>query len=176
MKRIVWIFGLLIGVVLSLNMFVMTDMIYSNKNFKGNVIAGYAILVLLFSFIFVGVRNYRNQQLNGSISFGKAFKTGALIAFVGSTLYVIIWLLYYNLFVPDFIDVYTTCVLNSSSPSELPAKRAEMEQFKEMYKHPWFVILITYSEVLPVGMVVAFVSGLILHQKDKSAGTKSQNG
>jgi len=40
-----------------------------------------------------------------------------------------------------------------------------MANFKEMYKSPLFVILIIYSEVLPIGLVVALVSALILRKK-----------
>jgi hypothetical protein len=74
------------------------------------------------------------------------------------------WLFYYYLFVPDFIDVYTQRVLNTCSPSDLEVKTKQMASFKEMYKNPLFVVLITYSEVLPIGLVVAFVSALILRK------------
>lgn len=166
MRKIVLIFGLIIGTILCVNMVVMVNMMYANTNFKGNDIVGYAAMVILFSLIFFGVRNYRNKQLNGVIPFGKAFKTGALIALVASTMYVIIWLFYYYLFVPDFIDVYTSYVLNNCTAADLPAKTAEMANFKEMYKNPLFVILITYSEVLPIGLVVALVSALILKKRN----------
>lgn len=165
MKKVVLIFGLIIGTILCVNMVVMVNMMYSHTDFKGNDIVGYAAMVVLFSLIFFGVRNYRNKQLDGFISFGKAFKTGALIAFVGSTMYVVVWLFYYYLFVPDFIDVYSSYVLNNCTQADLPVKTAEMANFKEMYKNPLFVILITYSEVLPIGLVVALVSALILKKK-----------
>jgi len=167
MKKIVLIFGLIIGSILCVNMIVMVNLMYSNPDFKGNDILGYATMVVLFSLIFFGIRNYRNKHLNGFISFGKALKTGALIAFVGSTMYVVVWLFYYYLFVPDFIDVYTTYVLNECTNADLAARTTEMEHFKEMYKNPLFVILITYSEVLPIGLVVALVSALILKKKEK---------
>ena len=166
MKKTVLIFGLIIGTILCVNMIVMVNMMYSNPDFKGNDLVGYAAMIVLFSLIFFGIRNYRNRQLNGVISFGKAFKTGALIALVASTLYVVIWVFYYYLFVPDFIDVYTTHVLNScTTPEEVAIKTTEMATFKEMYKNPLFVILITYSEVLPIGLVVALVSAFILKTK-----------
>lgn len=165
MRKIVLIFGLIIGIILCANMIVMVNMMYSSPDFKGNDVLGYAAMVVLFSLIFFGVRNYRNKYLDGFISFGKAFKTGALIALLGSTMYVVVWLFYYYLFVPDFIDVYTSYVLDNCSETELQAKTAEMANFREMYKNPLFVILITYSEVLPIGLIVALVSSLILKRK-----------
>ncbi|HOY15489.1 MAG TPA: DUF4199 domain-containing protein, partial [Saprospiraceae bacterium] len=149
MKRNVLLFGLTIGLVLCANMLVMVNMMYANTHFKGNDLLGYAAMVAMFSLIFFGVRNHRNKDLDGFISFGKAFKTGALIALVAATLYVIVWMFYYYLFVPDFIDVYTNFVLKNCTPGDLAAKTKEMADFKEMYKNPLFVILITYSEVLP---------------------------
>ena len=74
-------------------------------------------------------------------------------------------LFYYYLFVPDFLDKYIPHVLKGVAASDLPAKTKEMENFKNMYKSPFFVILITYSEVLPVGLIVAFISALILKKK-----------
>jgi len=170
MKRNVWIFGLVLGAILAGNMIYMVSRIYSTPDMETNDVLGYAAMVVVFSLTFFGIRNYRNKQLNGVISLGQAFKTGALIALVGSTVYVAVWLFSYYLFVPDFMDQYTTCVIRKAtregaSAVELTAKTEEMDQFKEMYKNPLFVILLTYAEVLPVGLAVAFVSALILKRK-----------
>ncbi len=166
MKKNILIFGAVLGIILCINMVIMVNMMYSNPNFKSNDILGYAFMVVVFSLIFFGIRNYRNKELGGIISFGKAFKTGSLIALVASTIYVVVWLFYYYLFVPDFIDQYIHHVLyQCTSESEVAAKTLEMEKFKEMYQNPLFVVIITYSEVLPVGLVVALVSSLILKKK-----------
>lgn len=167
MKKIIVVFGLIIGAVFCANIGFMIYWMYYNPDLKSNDIVGYAAMVVVFSLIYFGIRNYRNKYLEGYITFGKAFRTGALIAFVGSTIYVLVWLFCYYLIVPDFMDVYTDYVLKNCAPSDLPAKTEEMASFKEMYKNPFFVILITYSEVLPVGLVVALVSALILRKKNK---------
>ena len=148
-------------------MIVMVNMMYSDTGFKGNDIVGYAAMIILFSLIFFGVKNHRDKQLGGYISFGKAFKMGSLTALVGATLYVVAWLFYYYLFVPDFIDVYTDHVLTTCAPEDVKAKTAQMADFKEMYKNPLFVILITYAEVLPIGLLVALVSALVLKRNKK---------
>lgn len=166
MKKVVLIFGLIIGAVFCANIGFMVYWMYHNPDLKSNDIVGYAIMVLVFSLIFFGTRNFKNKYLGGIISFGKAFKTGALIALVGSTIYVIAWLFSYYTFVPDFMDIYTDYVLKNCAAEDLPAKTIEMAKFKEMYKNPFFVILITYAEVLPIGLVVALVSALVLKKQD----------
>lgn len=161
------IFGLILGSILLANGLYMVNLVIANKNFEPNDVVGYAAMVVVFSLIYFGVRNYRKKYLSGFISFGKAFKVGALIAMVASTLYVVAWLFYYYLFVPDFIDHYTSFVLQHTPASKLAAKAAEMAEYKEMYKNPLFVILITYSEVLSIGLAVALVSALLLKKKTK---------
>ncbi|NOT73598.1 MAG: DUF4199 domain-containing protein [Cyclobacteriaceae bacterium] len=170
MKRNVLIFGLILGTIMAVHMVYMIDLVYHNPDFQGNDVVGYAAMVVVFSLTFFGIRNYRNKELNGVISIGQGFKTGALIALVGSTIYVVTWLFYYYLFIPDFIDKYTVHVMSSATrngadAAKLAEKATEMKEFKEMYKNPLFVVLISYAEVLPIGLVVAFVSSLILKKK-----------
>jgi hypothetical protein len=174
MKRNVLIFGITLGTILAGNMVYMVSRLFDDVDMETNEVVGYAAMVVVFSLSFFGIRNYRNKELNGFISFGEAFKTGALITFIGSSMYVGVWLIYYYLFAPDFIDQYSLHVLhdaarNGVSDSELAAKTKEMADFKEMYKNPLFVVLISYAEVLPVGLVVALISALSLKRKPAAA-------
>ncbi len=165
MKKIILIFGAVIGILLSVNAIIHMNMMISNPDYKGNDIVGYATLVIMFSLIYFGVRNYRNNYLDGKIGFSKAFKTGALICFVASTFYVVVGLLYYYFFAPDFIDVYADYLIKNAAPDEVEATTAQMANFKEMYKNPLFAILITYMEVFPIGMIVALFSAFIVKKK-----------
>ena len=177
MKRNVLIFGLILGTILAGTGLYMVNVVCNNPEFESNDALGYASMIVVFSLTFFGIRNYRNKELGGAISLGKAFQAGALIAFIGSSMYVLAWLPYYYLVVPDFIDKYTLHVLymatrHGATAAELTAKTEEMAQFKELYKSPLYVILISYMEVLPIGLVVAFVSSLFLKTKpNQSAST-----
>lgn len=173
MKKNVLIFGLILGIILVGHMLYMVNLLYTQPDLQTNDIIGYAAMIVVFSLTFFGTRNYRNKELGGFISLGKAFKTGAFIALLGSTMYVGVWLFYYYLFVPDFVDVYAshvinTCTRNGDTATVVADKTAQMKQLKEMYKSPFFVILITYAEVLPIGLVVAFISSLVLRRKTKN--------
>ncbi len=88
-------------------------------------------------------------------------------------MYVAVWLITYYLFLPDFMDRYTAHVLSEAkkdgaSPGELNKKVTEMAGFKEMYKNPLLIVLLTYSEILPVGLIVTLISALLLKRKINS--------
>jgi amino acid transporter len=168
MKKNILIFGAILGTILCVNMVVMINLMMSNPDFEGNDLLGYIAMVVVFSLIYFGVRNYRNKQLDGYITFGKAFKTGFLIALLASTMYVVTWLFYYYLFVPDFLDYYIDYVLKLTPESDLADKTRQMENFREMYENPLFVVLVTYAEVLPVGLIITLISSFALKKKKKS--------
>jgi len=174
MKKVVLTYGLIIGAVFCANIAFMIHWMYNNPDLKSNDVVGYTAMIVVLSLIFFGIRSYRDKHLGGYISFGTAFKTGARIALVASTLYVLTWLISYYFFVPDFMEVYTDYVLKNAAPEDLAAKTKQMAQLATLYENPIFVILITYSEVLPIGLVVALISALILKRTPKHQ-TTSEN-
>lgn len=170
MKRNVLLFGTIIGTILTGGMVYFAARCNANPQFETNDTIGYAAMLVTFSFIFVGIKNYRDKRGGGIISFGKAFKLGLYISLFAATMYVIVWLIDYYFFIPEFLESYKAHVLyqanlEGASQLELDAKAAEMESFKELYKNPVFVILATYAEVLPVGILVSLISALILKRR-----------
>jgi len=134
------------------------------------MVIGYASMLLAFSLVFVGIRNYRDRFNEGTISFGKAFRIGLLIVLVASTVYVLAWLIDYYFFIPDFMDKYAAHMLNElkaggASQAEIDKQTKEMADFTVMYQNPFFNAMMTYVEILPVGLVVTLVSSLILKRK-----------
>ena len=170
MRRIILICGLIAGLIVSSTMVYSMILCYRSNKFEGNMLLGYASMLIAFSMIFVGIRSYRNKYNQGVISFGKAFRIGLFIALVASSIYVIVWLIDYYLFIPDFMDRDTTHILNQAKSSgateaEMVTKTKEMAMYTDMYKNPLFVILLTYAEILPVGLIVSLISALILKRK-----------
>lgn len=95
------------------------------------------------------------------------------MALVATAVYVGVWLFYYYLFVPDFLDIYAEFVLKTTPSSELAATTEYLDNLRKWYKSPLGVALITSIEVLPIGLVVAFISSLILKKK---SGDDDDNG
>ena len=165
-------YGLIAGAIVALP-FIITTNIMTNSdgqvNFTLGMLLGYAAMLLAFSLVFVAIRNYRNEH-DGLVSFGKAFQIGSLIVLIASTIYVITWLIDYYYFIPDFAEKYAEHTLNElkangAGPEELASKSKEMAEFSEMYKNPFYNAMITYVEILPVGLVITAISALILKRK-----------
>jgi amino acid transporter len=172
MKKNNLVFGLIAGGIVSIIMAIGVATTYQSMDFDRGMVIGYASMVIAFSFVFVGIKNHRDKYNGGVISFGKAFKTGLWITLIASTVYVAVWMVEYPLFFPDFMDKYSEHMIAKAKESgaslvEIESQTAEMTMYKDMYKNPLFVILFTYFEILPVGLVVTIISALILKRKEK---------
>jgi hypothetical protein len=175
MKKTVLICGLIAGLI-STSLFIGLMILgkAGHDDFKNGMIYGYTLMILAFSLIFVGTKITRDKYNGGAISFGKAFRVGLYITLIASTMYVIVWLIDYYFFIPDFAEKYGAHMLESlkasgASQDVIAQKTAEMARFSQMYKNPFFNALITYSEILPVGIIVSLISAWALKRK-KAAG------
>ena len=155
------IFGSLIVSALLLS---VTFYMKANPEKEVSMFFGFAGMLLAFIFVVLGIKQQRDTN-NGFISLGKAFLTGFWITLNISTVYVVVWLIIFYNFFPNFAEHYTDMAIAKASPDEVAQVTEEMNSFKEMYKNPIMVILLTYMEILPLGIVFSLISALILKKK-----------
>src|SRR6187455_2850994 len=173
MKKNIIIYGLIAGIVVSVLMVFSINYIShveGKVDYNTSLLIGYASMLIAFSLVYVGIRNYRDKFNGGVISFGKAFKIGTMIVLIASTIYVVAWLIDYFFFIPDFMDKFSAQELaklkaEGASQVEIDKQTKEMANFARMYKNPLFNAMITYVEILPVGLIVTLISSLILKRK-----------
>src|SRR5580698_778791 len=105
MTKTVLTFGLIAGLIISVLM--DSSLLLANKIGAGHsMLLGYTMMVASFLLIYVGIRSYRDNNLGGEISFGRAFSCGILIALITTVCYVAMWeILYFNS-MPHFMDSY----------------------------------------------------------------------
>jgi hypothetical protein len=172
MKRNILVFGAIAGSIVSV--FMATSMAVAGcsagADMTSGMVIGFASMAVAFSFVFVGIRNFRDKQNGGIISFGKAFVLGLMISLVASTMYVLTWAVEYNIFLPDFMDKYSALEAKKIQESgigqaEMTKALANINDMKEKYKNPVFFTLFTYMEILPVGIIISLISSLILRRK-----------
>jgi hypothetical protein len=173
MKKNIIIYGVIAGIIVSgLMLYTVNNLSHcgGHIDFDTSMVIGYASMLIAFSLVFVGIRNYRDKFNGGVISFGKSFKTGMLIVLVASTIYVAAWLIDYFFFMPDFAEKYAAHTLeqlkaSGASPKEIEDEAKDMATFTTMYKNPFFNAMMTYAEILPVGLIVTLISSFILKRK-----------
>jgi len=174
MKKIIFTCGI-IGGLISVCWYIFSVQVFKlNMSMNESLFFGYASMVLAFSLIFIGIRNFRDNYNGGAISFGKAIKIGLLITAIASTVYVGVWLIDYYFFTPDYMDKYAESVLadmkaKHASQASIDKEMAELASYAKMYKTPFFNALLTYTEIVPVGVVISLIAALILKKKSEPA-------
>ena len=173
MKKNIIVYGLIAGIVVSILMLFSVNYIShceGNVDYGTSMLIGYASMLISFSLVFVGIRNYRDKYNAGVISFGKAFKIGIMMVLIASTIYVVAWLIDYFFFIPDFAEKYSAHMLeelkaSGASQIEIDEQKKEIASMVTMLKNPFFNAMMTYVEILPVGLIVTLISSLILKRK-----------
>ena len=138
-------------------------------DFSTSEIFGYATIVLSLSFVFFGIKSYRDKENNGVICFGKALKIGLLITLLASLTFGLINVIYTEVINPEFSTEYYKYSIEKIE-KELPAeaykvKVAELESQQELFGNPLFNFVLMSLTVLIIGLIISLISGLILQRK-----------
>jgi len=169
MKKTVLIFGLIAGVMISVLM--DSSLLLSGKIGSGHsMVLGYTMMVASFMLIYFGIRSYRDNNLTGQISFGRAFACGILIALITTVCYVATWEVLYFKFMPHFMDSYWAAQIAKVQslgldPATTAAQVAAIEHSQQLYQNPFVNVAYTFMEPLPVGVIITLISAAILRRK-----------
>ena len=171
MKKTVLTFGLISGAIMSALMLATVPFMHK-IGFDRGLIIGYTSMVLAFLLVFFGIRSYRENIGGGQISFGRALGVGFLIMLISCVCYVVTWEIVYFNFLPDFGDQYANYMIQNARASGASAEQIakqveEMKNFKTMYDNPLINVAFTFLEPLPVGLIMTFISALILRKSRK---------
>jgi hypothetical protein len=124
---------------------------------------GYLIMLIGLSTIFVAVKRQRDVAQGGVIRFMPAFGLGLGISLVAGIIYALCWDAALHIVGIDaFIDKFAGAMTEGKSGAALAKAQAEMEGFRTSYHNPLFRLPMTFLEIFPVGVLVSFVSALLL--------------
>jgi hypothetical protein len=169
MKKIVLTFGLISGVMISVLM--DSSVLVARKIGSGHsMVLGYTIMVASFLLIYFGIRSYRDNNLGGQITFGRAFACGILIALITTVCYVGSWEVIYFSFMPHSMDSYFAAQIHrvqasGLDPATIAARVAAIQRSQQLYQNPLVNMAYTFLEPLPVGLIMTLVSAGILRRK-----------
>ncbi len=165
MTRIILVYGALAGIILALSL-VFAVMIGMQSGIWGMAFGFLAMLIAL-SLVFVGVKRYRDEVLGGVIGFWTALKLGLGIALFASLFYVLGWEVYMAATEYTFAAEYVAGLIETersagASAAELQAMRAQYAPFIEDYANPFYRMAMTFTEIVPIVLLVTLVSAALL--------------
>lgn len=163
MARYALIYGSLSGTVIVL--VIIAGMTFGG--FGHSLWFGYLAMLVALTFIFVGVKRYRDVEAGGVLRFWRALGLALAIAAVATAAYVAVWEVYLALTHYTFMDEYVASMIRNAekhgaTEAKLAALKAEGENMRAIYANPLLRIGMTASEIAPVGAIVAIFSAGLL--------------
>lgn len=179
MKKTVLTFGLISGAVSSLLMMLLMIFFVDKIGFDKSIIVGYTTIVVSMLLVPFGIRSYRENVGGGSITFGRAFAVGILITVISCICYVVVWLIAYYNFMPDFVERYAAYMVekaraSGASQQTIAATLQEMNSMKAMLDNPLINAALTFTEPFPVGLLVTLISAAILRKKPRPSTAEAR--
>lgn len=168
MRRMIAVYGLIAGVIVIVGWNI--GMAFLPEGGTAGMIAGYLSMLVATSFVFIGVKRYRDTELGGVIRFWPAFGLGLGISAIAALAYVLSWEVFmwktdYS-FMSNYIASYLQDLKASgASAEEIARQSAEMQAFAKQYEQPLFRMLITLSEFAPIGLLVPLISAALLRNR-----------
>lgn len=124
-----------------------------NFNYSTNEILGYVSIFLSLSFIYFGIKHYRDHINNGIISLGKAILIGVLISVLVGTGIAIADFIYTKFINPSFFSDYEKALIDQG-------KADEIFEMTSTTAALFMMVLVTI-----IGFILSLISALILQRK-----------
>ncbi|APY10801.1 hypothetical protein BWZ22_05915 [Seonamhaeicola sp. S2-3] len=143
------LYGLLVGLIIFLiHLTLGKDLSYST-----NEILGYISIFISLSFVFFGIKHYRDNVNNGVISLGKALIIGVFISVLVAIGIGIADFIYTQFINPDWFENYYQMMRDAG-------KENEIIEMSSLNASIFMVTLVTV-----IGFIISLISGLILQRK-----------
>lgn len=168
MKKTVLRYGLY-GAITICILFLISWFALGDLPFGIQEILGYASMVISLSFVYFGIKHFRDKENQGKVSFKKALVLGILISLITAVVFGILDVIYTEVLNPEFMEEYYQATVedmrNALPPDEFEVQLAEIEAQKAMFSSPWFSFALMSMTVFVIGFIISLISALILQRK-----------
>ena len=141
------------GLVTGLIIFLIHLTLGKDLSYSTNEILGYISIFISLSFVFFGIKHYRDKVNNGIVSFGKALLIGVLISLLVGLGIAVADFIYTQFINPDWFENYYQMMHDAGKEDEII----------EMTSLSAGLFMLTLVSV--IGFIISLISGLILQRK-----------
>lgn len=143
-------YGLLTGfIIFTLHLVFGID----NLDYSTNEILGYVSIFLSLSFIYFGIKHYRDHINNGLLPLGKAISIGVLISLMVGLGIAVADFIYTKFIDPSFFSNYEKLLIDQGREDEIIKMTSTTAAL-------FMLVLVTV-----IGFIISLISGLILQRK-----------
>lgn len=168
MKKTVLRYGLY-GAITICVLFLLSWFLGADFDFSTQEIIGYVSMVVALSFVYFGIKHFRDIENNGVLTFKKGLTIGILITLITALAFGIIDVIYVEFINPDFMaEYYTTTIeqLKTTVPAEeLQEKLTALEAERALFSNPIMSFLMMAVMVFGIGFIISLISALVLKRK-----------
>ncbi len=166
MRKIIWITGLIAGLLIGLNFFLGNSL--SDSNYDRMEVMGFATMFVVFALsLFLGVQRIDKVHYGGHVTFAQAFVASFYIVLIASAVYTIMWEIYFSSHGQEFVDNYLEHLsetMNESglAPDVIEERIDSQTQVMEAYRDQLLVrVGLTMAEIFPIGLLMALLNGFV---------------
>jgi hypothetical protein len=168
MKKTVLRFGIYGAITIS-TLFLLAWYLGKDLDYSSQEVIGYASMIVSLSFVYFGIKHFRDNENNGHVSFSKALIIGSLITLITALAFGILDVIYVKFINPEFMtEYYAASILELQEtlpPDEFEIKKAELESQKELFTSAFANFIIMFMTVFVIGFIMSLISSLILQRK-----------
>jgi hypothetical protein len=172
MKKSVLRFGIISFVTLCIIGFINYLASTNIPGYNG-AIGGYVSILLSSVFVYIGIKQFRDKENGGFVSYKKAFLVGILIVIFPSLANGLYSVIYAKLIDPGFMDKYYDLAIQNMKaelpPDQFQVKLRSLESERTMFKNPYYYFMVMFLTVFLIGAIVTAISSLALYKKTKTA-------
>ena len=168
MKKTVLRYGTYSAITICV-LFIISWYALSNLSLPVQEVLGYVSIIVSLSFVYFGIKHFRDKENEGKINFKKAVVIGVLISLITAIVFGLLDVLYTEVLNPGFMENYYSEIAENMKgtlpPDELKLKLAELEAQKEQFSNPLLSFTFMALTVFVIGFIISLISSLILQRK-----------
>ncbi len=161
-KSLFWKNSLKHGLIVGLVIIIYSVLLYV---FELNLIQalGYVVYVIFIAGFILGTKEFRDNNLNGHISYGRAFGYSIVILLIGAIIYSIYSFLLVTVIDPDIVDKMLAMAEEKMLERGMTDDQVEMAQsMQKKFMSPVFMSTMAFIFTMFFGTIIALITSAIV--------------
>ncbi|MEI8204357.1 MAG: DUF4199 domain-containing protein [Bacteroidota bacterium] len=136
-------------------------------NLSSTSIGQYLTYIILLAGIILGTISYRNNQLGGYITYGKAFNSGLLISVFTSIILGFFAYLLFKFIDPEIMNKIKEMGIENMTASNPQMTDEQIEMATSFYTPGWMAFFAIIGNIL-VGLILSLIAAIFIKKVDNS--------